>query len=347
MPAIAARPKTLKASLRANHLAAIRRGKFVSRQFDRQAARVKANVRRIAVQGGADAQRQAENAVRELAAVFASQVQIALLTQAAITFRNVRDALNRVRPQAVGPMPLRIPPDLRAAIVPDPPPEQRNRDLLFLFGILGLVGAAVAAAGIANAGKGIEGADAAIDKLTGKAKTRVKAGGVAVSNRTVRKTVELALPVARRVPPEVLTPVPPLEPIYLPDPVKPKFPPRPSRGPKGPFPGEPEFVILPEPPPAVPVPPGKPPDVDPDPISPIPPADGVVGWQVFSVLIPTTRDKHRHRHRDVFYYHPRPERGEKGIDECPNPPYESERDGGKLAHNCLCWIAPLFAGPSP
>lgn len=69
--------------------------------------------------------------------------------------------------------------------------------------------------------------------------------------------------------------------------------------------------------------------------------DKVVGYQVLSMLLPTTRDKHRDRHRQIFYLNPGP--GQKGMDDCPNPPYESERDKNELAHGCVCRLVAVIS----
>lgn len=65
---------------------------------------------------------------------------------------------------------------------------------------------------------------------------------------------------------------------------------------------------------------------------------GCVGFQVHSVLEPATRWRHRVRHRTKYYFNPDgPD--ERGMNECPIPPRESD---GSLAHGCLCWLTPLF-----
>lgn len=119
---------------------------------------------------------------------------------------------------------------------------------------------------------------------------------------------------------------------------------RPSR--TQPAPGEPEFVILPDPtgrkhrgyPNEEYVLPGDPAK----PAEPRKPIRTLVGWQIISMLDNRVRPKHAERHGRVFYYNPRPERGERGMDECPHPPYESDKDGGVWAANCRCVLNPVF-----
>lgn len=65
---------------------------------------------------------------------------------------------------------------------------------------------------------------------------------------------------------------------------------------------------------------------------------GCVGFQVISALEPTTRWRHRVRHRTKYYFHPDgPD--ERGLSEMPVPPYESD---GTLAFNCLCTLRPIW-----
>lgn len=64
--------------------------------------------------------------------------------------------------------------------------------------------------------------------------------------------------------------------------------------------------------------------------------DLVLGYQVNAVLDERTRPEHRARNGQRFYKNPKP--GQKGMDECPQPPFESPRNGAGLAFNCRCLL---------
>jgi hypothetical protein len=70
----------------------------------------------------------------------------------------------------------------------------------------------------------------------------------------------------------------------------------------------------------------------------------VVGFTVNAVDFghsPRSRPEHRKRHGREYLK--RPAAGQRGMDECPHPPYESPRDGSKLAYNCRCFLTPILA----
>lgn len=69
----------------------------------------------------------------------------------------------------------------------------------------------------------------------------------------------------------------------------------------------------------------------------------IVGHQVFAVdggHSPSSRPEHKKRHATIYYKQPRA--GQKGMDECPHPPYEAD---GTLAFGCRCWLAAVFMDP--
>lgn len=66
--------------------------------------------------------------------------------------------------------------------------------------------------------------------------------------------------------------------------------------------------------------------------------DMIVGYQVHAVLDGRTRPWHRQR--DGYLYFKQPKSGQRGMDQCPNPPIEED---GSVAHNCRCYRTPLFA----
>jgi SPP1 gp7 family putative phage head morphogenesis protein len=72
--------------------------------------------------------------------------------------------------------------------------------------------------------------------------------------------------------------------------------------------------------------------------------DLVLGYQVNAVLDERTRPEHRARNGQRFYKQPRP--GQKGMDECPQPPFESPKNGAGLAYNCRCFLTPTLANPT-
>lgn len=314
---------TVRKAIQDVHLANLRRGDRVAARFDRVAADLRDELARIAAERKADAVRRAAQRFGEVAAQFVAETHRLLRLQAARTAREVLAALNRNFDQR-----RRLDPVILAKVAPvQTPDQQKSHYGLLVAGLLGFVTASVA---MAAAGQGTPGVDIAVNRLAGRAKRNVRYGTLAVTNRTTRTVIEQAVPVAK--PAELaahhIVPRPPVTPTVTPTVT-------PARGPNLPAPGEPEFIILPEPRTVPPVDPTTPPPVDPDPMTPIPAASNLIGWQVLSMLLPTTREKHRHRHRDTFYYHPRPERGEKGMEYCPNPPYESPADGGVMAWNCL------------
>lgn len=66
----------------------------------------------------------------------------------------------------------------------------------------------------------------------------------------------------------------------------------------------------------------------------------IVGYQVNAVLDARTRPEHRARAGTIYYKNPQP--GQKGMDECPHPPYEAD---GSWAYNCRCFISPVMVDP--
>lgn len=68
--------------------------------------------------------------------------------------------------------------------------------------------------------------------------------------------------------------------------------------------------------------------------------DMIQGYQVHATLDQNTRSEHALRNGDIYYISPK--LGQKGMDECPHPPMESERDGSIYAFNCRCTISPVL-----
>lgn len=66
----------------------------------------------------------------------------------------------------------------------------------------------------------------------------------------------------------------------------------------------------------------------------------VIGYQVNAVLDDRTRPEHRARNGQAFYK--RPTGTQRGMDECPQPPRESPKAGGKWAYNCRCFLTPVL-----
>ncbi len=330
--AAVAKPATLRAAIKANHLDALKRNARTAKAFDRLAADLKADVRRLVAEKRPGAAKVAADKFAVLAAAYAADVAAFVRREAERTMREVMAALARA---GQPPPPPAVVAPLVAQVAPPPDEHQRKADALILFGLLGMLSAGVAAA-VAGGMTSAPGAEIAVDHLANRAKRLARYGTVRVVNRATRVAVEAVVPVAKPLRPGVLIPVA----RRAPEPIPIRG--RPEPEPRGPFPHEPEFIILPTSSP-VPVDPAQPPPPrDPDPLSPIPTASNLIGWQVLGILDNRIRPKHRHRHGDTFYYHPRPERNERGMDECPNPPYESPRDGNTLAYNCRCRIVPLF-----
>lgn len=68
--------------------------------------------------------------------------------------------------------------------------------------------------------------------------------------------------------------------------------------------------------------------------------EAVEGYTVLSVRDEKVRPAHRRRHG--WRYYRRPEAWQRGFDQMPRPPFESQRDGFRLAWNCRCYLRPIF-----
>jgi len=66
--------------------------------------------------------------------------------------------------------------------------------------------------------------------------------------------------------------------------------------------------------------------------------DLVQGYQVLSVLDARVRPEHRERHGTI--YHRNPRGSQLGFDVMPQPPLDNP--GSVLAHNCRCFLCPVF-----
>lgn len=350
MPNTTTHTRSVRRAIVGTHVDAIRRAQRLRKSFDGLAEDVKAELRAIAArkdwQTGRDAQKlldgmvaEAERAIRDV-----------LRVQMVASFRNTVKALGWPAPVA------------RAMVVTPEAVDDPTKPTPKFIGAYGAMAALLFVGMMAyrsgNKG-GLVTAELGVDQLKTRAKKAAEAHVLATSNRAIISAVENAyhVPVAKRIeqarripvaklipvaarkyPPFILN-IPPKESPVGPSPVVITSTPLPkldkSGFTRGPAPGEPDFVILPER--------GyMPPD---DPTRPIrPAAAGLVGWQVLSMLDERVRPKHRERHGRVYYYNPRPERGERGMDEMPNPPYESPNDGGVWAPNCRCVLVPVFEG---
>lgn len=68
----------------------------------------------------------------------------------------------------------------------------------------------------------------------------------------------------------------------------------------------------------------------------------IVGYEVHAV--PRTkysRPEHLARSGTIYYF--KPTGNQRGMDECPMPPYDRENGRLVLKHNCRCFVAPVFA----
>lgn len=66
--------------------------------------------------------------------------------------------------------------------------------------------------------------------------------------------------------------------------------------------------------------------------------DLIIGYTVRAVLDSRTRPEHRARDGQQFFVRPGP--GQRGMEQCPNPPREAD---GIWAFNCRCWREPILA----
>lgn len=68
--------------------------------------------------------------------------------------------------------------------------------------------------------------------------------------------------------------------------------------------------------------------------------DVLIGWMVRGILDNRIRPKHRLRDHTIYYRNPVGD--QLGYFDMPDPPYESARDHHEKAHNCRCWLVPVF-----
>lgn len=64
----------------------------------------------------------------------------------------------------------------------------------------------------------------------------------------------------------------------------------------------------------------------------------VIGYQIHAVLDERTRPEHAARNGTIYYREPKS--GQLGFDKMPRPPLEAD---GTVAHNCRCFLSPVFA----
>lgn len=327
IPAVRMKKSSIRKSLKQNHLATIKRLVAASKDFDKRAGSIKAELRAMA------ASRDPLNgrAAQQLFLGFASELERSIY--AAIRYSE-QVAIRRTV-AVVG-----------ADLVPENfgdreevPAEQRPKILGLIGGLSAMVFIGMLAMRSGNK-SGIVTAELAVNRLTTKAKRAVQWGGLAAANRATVEVIEVAkrVPVANRIPVARFLPIARrvYPPFILDVPTK--------RGEKSTVPGgtvEPEFILLPDDKKHRGYP-GEEYRLPGDPVPPRKSIETLVGWQVISMLDDRVRPKHAERHGRIYYYNPRPERGERGFDDMPNPPYESPNDGGVLAHNCRCVLVPVF-----
>lgn len=338
--------RTVRRAVKETHLRAVRRVVAASRRIQSRADAVKAEFRRIDPRdpfAGRDVQKR----FAALAEDFEREIAETIRVQSGETARQVVRALAATVPKGYAPFPA-----IRQAgsVAPYQPDG---------FKVLGLIGglSAFAFIGImayrSGNAAGLATTELAVDRLATRAKRAVQSRGLAASNGSMIVTLESVfrvpvakrIPVARLIPTAVPIPVaaqtwPPFIldlPPSAPKPVtslavipskrsEPEFELTPREDRHRGYPGE-EYVL-----------PGDPAK----PVEPRLPIRTLVGWQILSMLDSRVRPKHAERHGRIYYYNPRPERGERGMDEMPNPPYESAKDGGVMAWNCRCSLAPVF-----
>lgn len=294
---------TLRTAVVGAHKAAIDRMRVGEFLIDNRARSAKLAVRKVFTDKLPTV--QAQRVFDRLAAAYAVEVRATIRRQARETWRRVRLSMMRKG------QPVRasvLPREWERAVIP---PTDRRDDHMALLAAAGIFAAGLGVLAI-GASAGLVAMDSAIDRLSARAKTASRNQGLWAANRSARLAIETGVSHARPLPVKgriVVDPLPPSRRII----------------------------------PPVPIEPGRTDATDPSPPNPLPPVANLAGWQVRSVLIATTRPKHRHRNGEIFYYFPRPERNERGMEDCPNPPYESPSEGGVMAWNCLCSIVPVFA----
>lgn len=312
----------IRETITANHIAAVRRGVKASKQFAADSETVKMEIAKLIALKDPQSQRRAMEMAKTLAAHFDSEIGKLVRDQSEDTYRRVLKALDAAFPQNEY-TPFSPILSSKSASIPN---DTSNLGPIAAF--FALIGIGVVS-GIVGNPLGTATAGMGIDRLTARARRVVQSVGIAASNHAAVSAVELIhnVPVAKRIPVAKLIPYAKL--IKL--------------GPvvHRPFPNEPEFELIPQrrrqPITTQPLPP-----VDPDPPFDYAWSPKLAGWQVYSMDDDRVRPKHAERHGRKYYYNPDKNKNQSGIDELPNPPYESAKDGHVLAHGCRCWIVPVF-----
>jgi uncharacterized protein with gpF-like domain len=67
----------------------------------------------------------------------------------------------------------------------------------------------------------------------------------------------------------------------------------------------------------------------------------IAGYQIHSLEDSRVRPDHAERDGRTYWKEPGP--GQRGLDERPDPPRESPRDGGRWAYGCRCYLSVIFA----
>lgn len=71
-------------------------------------------------------------------------------------------------------------------------------------------------------------------------------------------------------------------------------------------------------------------------------SDFIIGYEVHAV--PRTKySRIDHLKRSGTIYYVNPQKGQKGLQDMPQPPYDVENGRMVLKHNCRCFISPVFA----
>lgn len=333
--------RIVQQSAKRAHITAIKSGMRAAKRIDERAAKVKAAMRILAANKKDIDTATARRMFDQLTAEAEKLIRDVIRFQASDSYKAMAKSLTATVPGAVTP-------DLEVPTAA----EQAERDKLGVPNYMGSVGAIAAVlllamASLRHSGQMSEAAltrqaETAIDRLSNRARAVVKAQTLAASNRAIIAAVEntYQVPVARRVANARLRRSPVIVPV-LPDDgkflrVRFALPASPGleRGQGG------NEVLHPKS--LGPLTPTVSTSAtrDPNPPRRTRAMTALIGWQVISMLDNRVRPKHMIRHGMKYYYDPGPD--ERGLDEMPNPPYESPKDGGSMAYNCRCVLVPLI-----
>ena len=321
--------RVIQRTAKAAHVETVRAGHRLKLQIDERADRVKAAIRILLATKEPIDQMMARRMFDRLQEEIEKLIRDAAAFQAGFAYKAVAKSMTQTVPGAV--------------VQPLSDEQQQPEHTNYLGPVAGILALWFAATMTLRHGSndaiGMTMADMAINRLAGRAKLVAGYQSVVASNRGIVSAVEntFQVPVAKRVGRRQVVMPPMTDDNGKFVRVKYAMPLSPGghRGDGG------EVETVPAPALGARDTTGMPP-VDPNPPQSTRAMPALLGWQIISMLDDRVRPKHAERHGRKYYYEPFP--GERGLDEMPNPPYESPKDGGVLAYNCRCVLVPIIEG---